>query len=186
MKKNISRIFSILLAIVIATASFATAAFAAPVIIENAEVVQLDETALCEDEAAARVDKPTHSIEEHLKGRPWYTEIWLTGCFNGNNWSTRHLLEVANKRVTPKFKVYTYRCNGSSSSGRFSILVTTPQDSTYKRRYNGKTSGDTITLDKGYSQYYVQISRYSDSPSNVANCYYWAFKATSSDTGWAW
>lgn len=185
MKKNISRIFSILLAIVIATASFATAAFAAPVMTEDAEVIQLDETAFCDDEAAVNVDKLAHDFEETVKGLPYGTSTWLTGRFNGNSWSTKHLLKITSKKATPKFKVYTYRYNGSSSDGRFSILVTTPQDRTYSRRYNGR-SGDTISLDKGYTQYYVQICRSNTSSTNVANCYNWAFKATSNDTGWAW
>lgn len=170
MKKNIFRIFSLLLAIAIVTSSFATAAFASSETYEETQIEYQGET-------ASRGEEPA-------RGLPYLTSVWLTGRFNGNSWSTSHRFVVDNSRVTPKFKVYTYNANGNSTSGRFSIRVTTPQDSSYIRTYYNKSNGCTITLDKGYSQYNIQICRYGTNSTNVANCYYWAFKATSSDSGW--
>lgn len=168
MKKNISRIFSLLIALIIVTSSFTAAAFAAP---ESSEEIMV----AYQDDSVFREDEPTRDLS-----------IWLTGNFNGNNWSTSHRFVVSKASVTPKFKVYTYNANGKSTSGRFSIRVTTPQDRSYSKTYWNKKNGDTITLDKGYSQYNIEIRRYGTSSSNVANCYYWAFKATSSSSGWVW
>ena len=170
MKKNISRIFALLIVLVIIS-SLTTAAFAAPEVVEETNVV------LCEEDT--RSDAST-------KGVPFGTSIWLTGRFNGNSWSTSHRFVIQSTSATPKFGVYTYNANGTSTSGKFSIRVTTPQDSTYIRTYYGKSNGCTITLDKGYSAYNVQICRCGTGSTNVANCYYWAFKATSSSSGWSW
>ncbi len=173
MKKHIFRIISFLFAIVFATLTFTTAAFAAPVSKEEVVIEYQDDTAV--------------RVDENAKEAEWATRgAWITGCFNGNSWSTRHLLRIDSKSVTPKFKVYTYNANGGGTSGKFSIRVTTPQDWTYSRTYYGKSNGCTITLDKGYSQYYIQICRYGTNPTNIANCYYWGFKATSSSTWWSY
>ncbi len=171
MKKNISRFFALLLALVIIVSSFNTAAFAAPEVVEETNVTLLEEDS---------------RIIESTKGAPYETSIWLTGRFNGNSWSTSHHFVIQRTSATPKFRVYTYNANGTSTSGKFSIKVTTMQDSTYIRTYYGKSNGCTIMLDKGYSTYNVQVCRYGTGSTNVANRYYWAFKATSSNSGCPW
>lgn len=173
MKKNVSRLFALLLALVFVASSFATAAFAAPEAINESDVL------CCAESEEYRTLAST-------KGAPYGTSIWLTGCFKGNAWSTSHRFVIKSTSATPKFKVYTYNANGNSTSGRFSIRVTTPQDSSYVRTYYGKSNGDTISLNKGYSLYNIQIRRYGTGSTNVANCYYWAFKATSRNSGWDW
>lgn len=173
MKKNITRLFTLILALVTVASSFAVTAVAAP-------------EAVNEPDVHCYVENEEYRSPALTKGAPSGTSIWLTGCFNGNSWSTRHRFVIRSTSATPKFKVYTYNANGGSTSGKFSIKVTTPQDSTYVRTYYGKSNGCTITLDKGYSSYNVQICRYGTGSANVANCYYWAFKATSSNSGWSW
>lgn len=111
--------------------------------------------------------------------------VWLTGRFNGNSWSSSHRVYTNNSYSTPKFRVFTYNANGSGTSGKFHIKVTTPQDRYYVKYYYYRTSGDTISLDKGYSRYDISICRAYTNSTNVSRTYYWAFKATQNGS-WAW
>lgn len=172
MKKNNIRIISFILAAVIAATSFATAAFAAPAVNEVPE----ERVLVCESETTCRIDEPEKGYN-----------VWLTGCFNGNNWSSAHRFRIYSNSK-PQFKVYTYNRNGKGTSSKFDIRVTTPQDRSYSKVYYHKSNGNTITLDRGYTIYDIQIERscFAWGSSNVANCYYWAFKATSRKSEWQW
>lgn len=130
--------------------------------------------------------RPDEATRDVVIGGITY-KTWLTGRFNGNNYSSNHYFRVKKTGSTAKFKVYTYNANGKQTSGTVYIRITTPQDSGFSRTISCK-SGSTVTLPGSYSTYYVSICRRNSvwNPSaNIANCYYWAFKATSNG-GWAY
>ena len=126
---------------------------------------------------------PTNEDGEKSVGVVAYaaTQV-MTGGFNGNNYSTKHTVYVSRNK-TAKVKVCTFNQSGNRTSGNFTIKVTTPYDSNFVKYISG-TSTNKITLNFGYDRYYLQIKRRGTGSTNIANCYWWSFDATSNC--WFW
>lgn len=107
-----------------------------------------------------------------------------TGGFNGDNWSGYTYVYVKNPRKKAKIKVCSFNASGKIKSGKFKVLITTPQDKGFQM-VKKVESWDNIKLNYGYSTYKIQICRNNAYMSNKnvnknrANCHWWSIDAKS-------
>lgn len=111
------------------------------------------------------------------------------GGFNGNSYSTRQVVYINKTRTwngktaTAKVRICTFNSSGIRTSGKFTILITTPYDKNYRRTWSGTSTNDLV-LSGAYDTYYIQIKRNGTGRKNVANCYWWSYDAKSNCHFW--
>ena len=131
---------------------------------------------------------PTNEECEKTVGVVAYAAEVRKGGFNGNSYSTRQVVYLKQWRdwwsgniktaSSAKVRVCTFNQSGKRTSGKFKIKVTTPYDSNFVEYISG-SSTNKITLNFGYDTYYIQIMRRGTDSTNVANCYWWSYDASS-------
>ena len=87
------------------------------------------------------------------------------------------------KTATAKVRICTFNSSGIRTSGKFTILITTPYDKNYRRTWSGTSTNDLV-LSGAYDTYYIQIKRNGTGRKNVANCYWWSYDAKSNCHFW--
>jgi hypothetical protein len=109
------------------------------------------------------------------------------GFSNGTAWASPYYLQNLyvssytswgkTKYRSPKIKVCSFNAQGKKTSGKITVRITTPENKGWYKdiKFN---SGQTKSIDYGYTKYNIQVRRTNTSGNNVENCYWWSVDLT--------